>query len=100
MHTVELREQALAVAERLGYRVREEWLGGSGGGHCEFAGRKWIFVDLALNATEQLEQIAEALRSDPAIDTVTLTRPLRMLLGIRRPARPTMTAPQALGPSS
>ena len=84
MHTVELREQALAVAEQLGYRIREEWMGGSGGGYCEFAGRKWIFVDLALNAVEQLEQIAEALRSDPAVGTVTLSRPLRMLLGVRR----------------
>jgi len=59
MHTVELREQALALAEQLGYRIREEWLGGSGGGQCEFAGCRWIFVDLALNAEEQLEQVAE-----------------------------------------
>ena len=81
MHTVELREQALAVAEKLGYHVREEWLGGNGGGPCEFAGRKWIFVDLALSAVEQLEQIAEALRSDPALGTIPLSRPLRALLG-------------------
>jgi len=86
MHTVELREQALAVAEQLGYHTRQEWLGGSGGGQCEFAGRKWIFVDLALSAGEQLEQIAEALRAEPAIQSLTLTPPLRKLLGIRRSA--------------
>jgi hypothetical protein len=80
MHTVELREQALALAEQLGYRIREEWLGGSGGGQCEFAGCRWIFVDLALNAQEQLEQVAEALRSDPAIHSLPLCAPLRKLL--------------------
>ena len=86
MHTVELREQALAVAEQLGYDIRQEWMGGSGGGQCEFAGRKWIFIDLALNAAEQLEQIAEALRAEPAIHTLALTPPLRKLLGIHRSA--------------
>jgi hypothetical protein len=86
MHTVELREQALALARQLGYQVRQEWIGGNGGGQCEFAGRKWIFVDLALNAAEQLDQIAEALRKEPAIQTLTLTPPLRKLLGIRRSA--------------
>ena len=80
MHTVELREQALALAQQLGYRIREEWIGGSGGGQCEFAGCRWIFVDLALNAEEQLEQVAEALRSDPAIHAVPLRAPLRKLL--------------------
>ena len=84
MHTVDLREQALDLAQRLGYRIREEWLGGSGGGPCEFAGCRWIFVDLALNAAEQLEQVAEALRSDPAIHSMSLSPPLRRLLGGRK----------------
>ena len=86
MHTVELLEQTLSVAERLGYRVRHEWLGGTGGGACEFAGRKWIFVDLALNAVEQLEQVRDALLTDPAIYTLDLSPPIRKLLGIRRAA--------------
>ncbi|MCU0978263.1 MAG: hypothetical protein MUF25_03740 [Pirellulaceae bacterium] len=85
MHTVDLREQALDLAQRLGYRIREEWLGGSGGGQCEFAGSRWIFVDLALNAAEQLEQVAEALRSDPAIHSASLSPTLRRLLGGRKP---------------
>ena len=86
MHTVDLREQALDVATRLGYRIREEWLGGSGGGHCEFAGSRWIFVDLALNAAEQLEQVTEALRSDPAIHSVQVSPMLRKLLSVRKSA--------------
>jgi hypothetical protein len=84
MHTVDLREQALDLAQQLGYRIREEWLGGSGGGQCEFAGCRWIFVDLALNAAEQLEQVAEALRSDPAIHSVSLSPTLGRLLRGRK----------------
>ena len=86
MHTVDLREQALVLAKQLGYRIREEWLGGSGGGQCEFAGSRWIFVDLALNAAEQLEQVAEALRCDPAIQSAAISPMLRRLLGVRKSA--------------
>ncbi len=86
MHTIELLDQALSVADQLGYRVRQEWLGGSGGGACEFAGQKCIFVDLALNAVEQLEQVTEALQADPAIYAVDLSTPMRELLGVRKSA--------------
>ena len=86
MHTVELLEQAVAVAGQLGYRTRHEWLGGTGGGACEFGGRKWIFIDLALTTVEQLEQVTDALRSDPAIYVADLTPPMRRLLGIRKTA--------------
>ena len=65
MHTVETLERLKAIAEQTGYTVRHEWLGGVAGGACEFAGRKWIFVDLSLSVVEQLEQLADALRGDP-----------------------------------
>ncbi len=86
MHTIELLDQALSVADQLGYKIRQEWLGGSGGGACQFSGQKWIFVDLALNAVEQLEQVTEALQADPAIYAVELSSPMRELLGIRKSA--------------
>jgi hypothetical protein len=86
MHTVELLEQAREAAERLGFKLREDWLGGNGGGACEFAGQKWIFIDLALNAVEQLEQVSDALRSDPGIYLLDLSLPLRKLLDIRQAA--------------
>ena len=86
MHTVELLEQACDVADRLGYRTRQEWLGGTGGGACEFGGRKWIFIDLALNVCEQLEQVTEALRQDPAVHLLDLSPPMRQILGIRSAA--------------
>jgi hypothetical protein len=86
MHTVELLAQSLEVAEQLGYKVRHEWLGGTGGGACEFAAQKWIFVDLALTTIEQLEQVTSALRQDPALFTLDLSAPLRKSLGVRRAA--------------
>ena len=61
MHRVERLEQLLAEAAQRGYVVRQEWLGGRGGGACEIAGRKHLFVDLALSTAEQLAQISEAL---------------------------------------
>ena len=86
MHTVELLEEALSIAEYLGYEIRQEWLGGSGGGACEFSGKKWLFVDLALNAVEQLDQVAEALRNDRALHTVRLSPAITDLLDIRNAA--------------
>jgi hypothetical protein len=86
MHTVELLEQALTVAERMGYGIRQEWLGGAGGGACQFAGRKWLFVDLSLNVIEQLEQVRKALLADPGIYSMDLSPALRRLLDLRRSA--------------
>ena len=67
MTSVELLEYAINTAEKFGYQIRYEYLGGVGGGACEFAGKKWIFIDLALTAYEQLEQVQNALVGDPAI---------------------------------
>lgn len=62
MHTVELLEQALATAQGLGYRIRQEWIDCEGGsGICEFKGQKWIFLDLSLDPSEQLEIVLQAL---------------------------------------
>ena len=86
MHTVELLEQALETAQRLGYGIRQEWLGGTGGGACEFGGKKWLFVDLALNADEQLEQVAAALKQDPGVFLVDISPNVAALLEIRKAA--------------
>jgi hypothetical protein len=86
MHTVEMRERMIRLAEDLGYTVRQEWLGGAGGGLCEFGGRRHIFLDLALSAVEQLDQIANALADDPAIHTVKLPVTMQPLFQQRRAA--------------
>ena len=86
MHTVELLETALATAERLGYHVRHEWLGGAGGGVCRFSGRKWLFVDLALSTPDQLDQAVGALRGDPAVHVIECPAELGSLLDQRKAA--------------
>ena len=86
MHTVELLEHMKDTAERAGYTVRLEWLGGAGGGACEFAGRKWIFVDLALSVVEQLDQVTKALKDDPTVGMLELPPPVRGQLALRRAA--------------
>lgn len=86
MHSVEMLERMMEAAERAGYTVRLEWLGGAGGGACEFAGRKWIFVDLALSVVEQLDQVAAALKDDPAAWSIDAPLPVRQYLGHRRAA--------------
>lgn len=73
MHTIERLERLKDVAERAGYTVRQEWLGGVAGGACQFAGRKWIFLDLSLSVIEQLEQMADALHGDPAVSALSPT---------------------------
>lgn len=72
MHTVEAFEQAVASAKRLGFGIRMEWLGGSGGGDCEIRGKRWIFVDLALNAEEQLDQVLAAIAREADANVLPL----------------------------
>ena len=86
MHTVELLEEAIRVAERIGYRVRQEWLGGSGGGACEVQGRKWLFLDLAVGPTDQLDQVVATLRSEPDACGLPMSWELRQRLAVRRSA--------------
>ena len=83
MGTIELMEQAVGAAESLGYGIRHEYLGGVGGGACEIAGRKWIFVDLALSSFDQLGQVIEALRNDQGTFTLELSPTLSEVLGIQ-----------------
>jgi len=82
MRTVELIEEAVALARSAGYQIRQEWLEGSGGA-CEIAGRRWLFLDLSLSRSEQLEQLVEALQQHPTIAGAGVSPPLRKLLGLR-----------------
>ncbi|MGD9722453.1 MAG: hypothetical protein AB7O59_13190 [Pirellulales bacterium] len=87
MHTVERLEQAIALAERLGFVVRQEWLGGVSAGGCEVRGRRWLFVDLALSPAEQLEQVLAALRDiSPPSDAAIAFPELPNLLKLPRAA--------------
>jgi hypothetical protein len=83
MHTVELLQEALDAARRLGYEVRHDWLGGNGGGHCLVRGRKWLLLDLAQTPDEQLEVLAEALRGEIGAARVIRSAELAERLNVR-----------------
>jgi hypothetical protein len=86
MHTVEILEHGLDLASRLGYQIRQEYLGGNGGGGCLLRGKKIFFLDLALDPGEQLDQLIDTLRHDP--DSIGLPMPnqLRDMLALQKSA--------------
>jgi len=86
MHTVELLEEAIALAKGVGYQVRHDWLGGSGGGYCEIRGQKWIFLDLAVGHLDQLELVLETLRRESELAALPMPCQLQELLAVRKSA--------------
>ena len=86
MHTVELLQEALEVARRLGYEVRQDWLGGNGGGHCIVRGRKWLLLDVAQTVSEQLDVVTDALRGEAGAAAAAGSRELAERLQIRAAA--------------
>ena len=83
MHTVELLDEALDLAGRLGYTIRQECFAGGGGGGCELKGRKLLFLDLDFGPREQLEQVIGVLRHEPDAAGLPMPRELRELLKMR-----------------
>jgi len=63
MHTVEMLAEAIALARKLGYQIREDQLEGAGGGHCLIQGRKWLLLDITQSADEQLRDVLDAVRA-------------------------------------
>lgn len=86
MHTVELLNEAVDTARRLGYEVRQDWLGGNGGGHCLVRGRKWLLLDVAQSVDEQLEIVADALREEAGARKAVRSQQLADRLYLRRAA--------------
>jgi hypothetical protein len=84
MHTVEILEQVLDLAARLGYSVRQESFAGSG--TCELRGKKFLFLDLDLSPEERLEQTIAALQQEPKLTGFPISRELGELLKVRKTA--------------
>jgi hypothetical protein len=84
MHTVEILGYCLDVARRLGYEIRQDWLDGNGGGGCVLRGRKILFLDLAQNPSEQLDQVLETLRLDPDTRLQPMPDVVRDLIAVRK----------------
>ncbi len=68
MYTAQLLSQAIEVARRSGFQIREEMLDGAGGGHCLIRGEKCLLLDLAQSQREQLRDVLDALNSEPHLD--------------------------------
>ncbi len=76
MHSVELLEQALETVKKLGYQVREECVGGNGGGSCVVRGQKSLFLDPMLDIPDRLELVCQALQEELANNPVPLSKEL------------------------
>jgi hypothetical protein len=85
MDSVQALEEALVVAKRLGFDVREDSLGGAGGA-CRIRGRKCLFLELSLSVRERLAQVLKALQAEPELEQLEISPTLRRLLSASRAA--------------
>ena len=66
----------LSVVSRLEVDVRQERLGGSGGGWCRVRGREVLFVDLDADVATRADRCLEAMYLPPALrEKVDALRP-------------------------
>ena len=86
MSTVQQLDVLIDLAKDMGYEVRHEVLGGAGGGACEFAGRKCLFVDLSLGVIDQLDYVSRALANDPQVALYEMTHEQESALRVRKAA--------------
>ncbi len=86
IHSVELLEMALQAAANLGYRIREDALGGSRGGICQVKDKKWLFLDPALPPRDRLQLALEALGELPEAELADLAPPLIQAIQVARAA--------------
>jgi hypothetical protein len=81
MQAAELLAEALTLAREFDYQIREEFLDGAGGGHCSFAGRKWLLLDVTQPSREQLADALDALRCEPGLRQRSMSQALGDLIG-------------------
>lgn len=86
MHTAQLLAEATDLARQLDYQIREEYLDGAGGGHCAFGGRKWLLLDVTQSPQEQLNDVADALRSETGLWRLPVSTPLARVLQLTKAA--------------
>ena len=86
MHSVELLEHALTVAQKLGFLVREEYVGDIEGGSCVVRGQKMLFLDPQLSIPDRLAIVCDTLSGDPQLDRSVLPTELAARLTVRKAA--------------
>jgi hypothetical protein len=80
MHTIELLEEALQLAEESGFDVRRQWLGENIGGPCRVGPQRILLVNLSLTAEEQLKHAIGALAQLNPLPITNMSPTLRRLL--------------------
>ena len=65
--TLGLLQEALQLAQDLGYRVREEPLGDLPGGPCTVAGAKHVLLNLEHSVANRLDTLLRSLAADPRL---------------------------------
>ena len=73
MPPTRLLAEATELARKCSYQIREEDLDGAGGGHCFFAGKKWLLLDVTQSTDEQLRDVIDALRDEPGVGKHTMS---------------------------
>jgi hypothetical protein len=81
VQAAELLAEALTLVRQFDYQIREEFLDGAGGGHCSFAGRKWLLLDVTQPSREQLADALDALRCEPGLCQRPMSPQMADLLG-------------------
>jgi len=80
MGNIEIIREATATLKSAGYRIRQDWFGGEGGGRCTVRGQKQIFLDLAQSPQDQLDTLLTAIREDEDIDPAELSPAIQAAL--------------------
>lgn len=70
-------DECRQVLDRIGIGVRNEHLGGSGGGLCTLAGKRVLFLDDDSDLGTRLETCVRALAEIPAVQEFYLSPMLR-----------------------
>ena len=65
--TLGLLQEALQLAQDLGYRVREEPLDDLPGGPCTVSGSKHVLLNVEHTASDRLDVLLRALAADPRL---------------------------------
>ncbi len=76
MTNSQLLAEALQLAERQGYRLRHDHLGGSGSGFYQLRDIWWLVIDVAQPVDEQLREVALAIKAREISAEAPLSQPL------------------------
>ena len=77
MDTPALFESVVGLLGRVGVDVRQDHLGGSGGGLCVVRGQRVVLVDLDTDLETRLERCLRALAECPEVNGIYLPPAVR-----------------------